>query len=76
MKNGEREIKKAIRTSNGRKLFDERVKDKEEDDSVSPKTPPRGRRLYRMAAKHSEYDFQEKINQKSEFFYQFSVYKK
>ena len=33
-----------------------------EDDSVSPKTPPRARRLYRSAAKHSEYDFQQGAN--------------
>jgi hypothetical protein len=34
----------------------------EVDDCVSPKTPPRARRLNRSAVKHSGYDFQQGAN--------------
>ena len=33
-----------------------------EDDSTTPKTPPRRERLYRKKAKHSEYGFQKNTN--------------
>ena len=56
-----RNIKKALRPSRACKMVDqgENEEDEGEDDTVTPKTPPRRRTLYRLPTKHSEYDFQK-----------------